>query len=721
MHSSLEFETEPVRKSPMIHGKEQTRASMMQMASMGSHSPSSPLSPLAEVAGAAPPLLAVLEPGGDADLPGGLSLFPSLDSVAGMAASHEHADGDPPNDPPEKTNMTWLDAAQLVLEEAGKPLHIKEIKQRVLEAGLVQSSSKSSLEAVMYRETQKGSRRFKRIENRNGVFALLTQAERQQQLLHCYSATAATSAGRAFALPSHRASSPSAAPARLAQASPAPNPRGAPSPSASASACVTGGAGAVAVSSSSPRVALSPGRGLGGPPPLGGARAPPGGGGGGAGLGAGAAASRRSKARRLARRNAVSERYRIKYQRLRRLVRTTIFENAALCDELARVEGCLAGAKEQRRVLLKRFLQYQALYEGTDPAASASPTGVTVGGLGAAPPSAHSPPTTAGLPPSVATTAAVAPALDDPPAKKPKRVKKERTKERGREDDEKGSKGKASKRRKGGEGPTRRLVQPIPLDQMGRPIFPIALGDLTIYSLGEIVTDRPGFHDESHIYPVGFCSTRTAGSLRHCELTCLYTCQIKDGGFGPQFEIVPEDDPQNPIVASSASACYANLMRATLAARGKSVPAVSSSGPEFFGFSHPSVQHLIQSCPGARKCSSYKWVRFEVCRASPGARSSGSSRPAGGMRTLGVPPPQEREEGEITTPVGASMRLHVSAEDSISSLRSLLATAGHSTALLCMTPSSQPPPPPPSATLPPPPLGSSLRPSPASERSPRRW
>ncbi|MEQ2171404.1 hypothetical protein GOODEAATRI_010358 [Goodea atripinnis] len=34
----------------------------------------------------------------------------------------------------------------------------------------------------MYRETQKGSRRFKRIENRNGVFALLTDEERQQAL-----------------------------------------------------------------------------------------------------------------------------------------------------------------------------------------------------------------------------------------------------------------------------------------------------------------------------------------------------------------------------------------------------------------------------------------------------------------------------------------------------------------------------------------------------------
>lgn len=35
-------------------------------------------------------------------------------------------------------------------------------------------------------------------------------------------------------------------------------------------------------------------------------------------------------------------------------------------------------------------------------------------------------------------------------------------------------------------------------------------------------------------------------------------------------------------------------------------------GPEFFGLAHPLVQNLIQSCPGAKKCNGYKWIKFEV-------------------------------------------------------------------------------------------------------------
>ena len=33
---------------------------------------------------------------------------------------------------------------------------------------------------------------------------------------------------------------------------------------------------------------------------------------------------------------------------------------------------------------------------------------------------------------------------------------------------------------------SKRLVQPIPLDSSGRPIFPIELGHLTVHSLGEV-------------------------------------------------------------------------------------------------------------------------------------------------------------------------------------------------------------------------------------------
>lgn len=45
---------------------------------------------------------------------------------------------------------------------------------------------------------------------------------------------------------------------------------------------------------------------------------------------------------------------------------------------------------------------------------------------------------------------------------------------------------KISKKRKIAEGGARKLVQPIPLDSTGRPVFPIVLGGLTVYSLGEV-------------------------------------------------------------------------------------------------------------------------------------------------------------------------------------------------------------------------------------------
>lgn len=48
--------------------------------------------------------------------------------------------------------------------------------------------------------------------------------------------------------------------------------------------------------------------------------------------------------------------------------------------------------------------------------------------------------------------------------------------------------------------------------------------------------------------------------------------------------------------------------------RGYEIVPTRGSGPEFFGLSHPIVQNLIQSCPGARKCTDYKWIKFEVSK-----------------------------------------------------------------------------------------------------------
>ncbi|XP_058244564.1 transforming growth factor beta regulator 1 isoform X1 [Hemibagrus wyckioides] len=458
----------------------------------------------------------------ESDGQGSYSLFPALDNISSLAGAPETLEPEPSGEVVDKPNLTWLDAAQIVLEEAGRPMHIKEIKQRIIDRGLVQSNAKSSLEAVMYRETQKGSRRFKRIENRNGVFALLTDEERQQALQAFSAQSAFSSSGSSL---------------------PSGSPHG--------------------------------------------------------------HSEHRPRAKKALRKNQ-NEKYRLKYLRLRKAARAMIFENAALGDEVAHLEEKFVRAKEERRFLLKTLLQYQSLAEGemiSTPGSSAhTPATFSSSAAGAT------------IVPTVQSQGSGPSGPDDGFLKKPKKERKERGKENGKEEATK----KMSKKRKVAEGGARKLVQPIPLDSSGRPVFPIVLGGLTVYSLGEIITDRAHFHDESAIYPVGFCSTRVFASMKNPEHQCLYTCQIKDGKQGPQFEIVPEDDPQNSIVAMSALSCHTELLKAITAKSGKSLTSIIPPGADFFGFSDPTIQNLIQSCPGARKCSNYQWVRFEVWRPGDG-------------------------------------------------------------------------------------------------------
>ncbi|XP_046891744.1 transforming growth factor beta regulator 1 isoform X2 [Hypomesus transpacificus] len=529
----MDTSEEVLHGSPMIHGKEQTRTRIEKSGPSSSSNqttdtPLSPMDPLNTLSN----FESEMEPDGQ----GNYSLFPALDSMASLSGTSETLETDAPTDVADKPNLTWLDAAQIVLEEAGRPMHIKEIKQRIIDRGLVQSNAKSSLEAVMYREsptmlqTQKGSRRFKRIENRNGVFALLTDDERQQALqafstqsfLGSPPQTAFSSSGSAASLP------------------PFPSPTGSSEP--------------------------------------------------------------RPRAKKSPRKNQ-NEKYRQKYLRLRKAARAMIFENAALCDEVAHLEEKFVRAKEERRFLLKTLLQYQSLSDGdiqTAPSTSSHTLASFSGGPpgGSVLPGGH--PSTSGG--------------DDGLPKKPKKERKERGRENGKEEVSK----KMGKKRKLGDGGSRKLVQPISLDSSGRPVFPIVLGGLTVYSLGEIIPDRMLFHDQCAIYPVGFCSTRVFASMKNPDQQCLFTCQIKDGGAGPQFEIVPEDDPQNAIVASSALTCHSNLLKAIGVMRSKSVNPIMPSGADFFGFSHPTIQNLIQSCPGARKCVNYQWIRFEVCRPGDG-------------------------------------------------------------------------------------------------------
>uniref|UniRef100_A0A2K5IQ02 Transforming growth factor beta regulator 1 n=1 Tax=Colobus angolensis palliatus TaxID=336983 RepID=A0A2K5IQ02_COLAP len=122
-----------------------------------------------------------------------------------------------------------------------------------------------------------------------------------------------------------------------------------------------------------------------------------------------------------------NEKYRLKYLRLRKAAKATVFENAAICDEIARLEEKFLKAKEERRYLLKKLLQLQALTEGEVQAA--------------APSHSSSLPLTYGVASSVGTIQGAGPisgpsaGAEEPFGKKSKKEKKEKGKENNKLED----------------------------------------------------------------------------------------------------------------------------------------------------------------------------------------------------------------------------------------------------------------------------------------------
>ena len=66
----------------------------------------------------------------------------------------------------------------------------------------------------------------------------------------------------------------------------------------------------------------------------------------------------------------------------------------------------------------------------------------------------------------------------------------------------------------------------------------------------------------------------------------------------------------------------------------------SGSGPEFFGYSNPTVLNLLQKMPDAKNCSKYKFVRF----AEPQRRSKKTLNSPSATRPVPVPLPKHTQK-----------------------------------------------------------------------------
>ncbi|KAK7091985.1 transforming growth factor beta regulator 1-like [Littorina saxatilis] len=298
------------------------------------------------------------------------------------------------------------------------------------------------------------------------------------------------------------------------------------------------------------------------------------------------------------------------WRRLKKNVKDFIFLNSSVCDEVIRVEEKLARVKEERRYLLRKLLQFQSLTDGatTDASSDSYPAGGAVksskspASLLATPDHAHEAAAKKSTSKKKSTAAASSAGGDSK-----KKINSQAAKDI--------LESLQSKPKKSKSQSNRRTIPPMQLDSLGRPVFPMMLGHLTLHSIGEIVPDRSSFNTHECIYPAGFCSTRVYASLTQPQDKCLYTCKISDCGDIPEFEIAPEEGTDQVFRGATPTHCLTQLLQAVNAAVGGDVISTTGSGADFFGLTNPVVQNLIQSCPGAKKCSGYRWIKFEINKA----------------------------------------------------------------------------------------------------------
>ena len=180
-----------------------------------------------------------------------------------------------------------------------------------------------------------------------------------------------------------------------------------------------------------------------------------------------------------------------------------------------------------------------------------------------------------------------------------------------------------------------RRVQPVERDENGNVKLPQQIGGLTVVNLGKIVYDREAFHNERYIFPVGFTVERTYPSMVNPNSNTSIVSTILDGGDGPRFHIVAADMPDQPIIANSATGAWTVVVRRSNEIRHRE-HSNSASGPDYYGFKHPTIAKMIQDLPNAYKLRHYVRQNFEEMepRAAKGVMAAAQKK-RGNLEQMG--------------------------------------------------------------------------------------
>ena len=155
---------------------------------------------------------------------------------------------------------------------------------------------------------------------------------------------------------------------------------------------------------------------------------------------------------------------------------------------------------------------------------------------------------------------------------------------------------KKSKKRARSPAPPKKLaikkLQDIPFHPNGTPVLPITIGKMRIEALGVIEYEKPAFHNDRYIWPVGYRSVRSYRSFKNPDVYCEYTSEIVDAGDHPEFVVTAEDAKDDPSIANSPTAAWSNILKKVsekMEEKNGKRAFNTVSGPEFFGLANGTI------------------------------------------------------------------------------------------------------------------------------------
>ncbi|KAG0828116.1 hypothetical protein G6F29_007809 [Rhizopus arrhizus] len=140
----------------------------------------------------------------------------------------------------------------------------------------------------------------------------------------------------------------------------------------------------------------------------------------------------------------------------------------------------------------------------------------------------------------------------------------------------------------------------IPRAEDGSIQLPVQIASLKVIDLGRIEYERPSFHNERYIFPIGYTAERTYMSMVDPSNQTVYTCKVEDSSDGPLFTLWSADAPDQCLSAKTATGVWALVIKKVNEVRQKD-SSNAISGPEYYGFSNPLVREMIEELPNVDK------------------------------------------------------------------------------------------------------------------------